>query len=119
MLALADIRISSGYLAGIRISAGYILSRFQRVYKCASDMDTHRASKDMAIAEKFSAAYKKDDDKKKATRSESSLRDFIEASGSFTSQLRPSLMTLNTYYKGKETNHGSGKSKFLDIDVFC
>ncbi|KAG5247237.1 hypothetical protein IMY05_004G0058200 [Salix suchowensis] len=82
-------------------------------------MDTGRASKDMANAEKISAASKKDDDKKMATRSESTLRDFIDASGSFTSQLRPSLMTLNTYYKGKESSHGSGKSKFLDIDVFC
>ncbi|KAL9355106.1 hypothetical protein Peur_053076 [Populus x canadensis] len=75
-------------------------------------MDTGSGSKDIA-REGLSAAYKKE------TRSASYLQDFFDSRGSFTSQFRPSLLTLNTYYKEKEISHSSSKSKFLDIDVFC
>jgi hypothetical protein len=75
-------------------------------------MDTGSGSKDIA-REGLSAAYKEE------TRSASYLQDFFDSRGSFTSQFRPSLLTLNTYYKEKEISHSSSKSKFLDIDVFC
>ncbi|KAJ6948597.1 hypothetical protein NC651_002808 [Populus alba x Populus x berolinensis] len=39
---------------------------------------------------RFSASYKKDNDKKE-TRSESYLQDFFDSIGSFTSQFRLSL----------------------------
>jgi hypothetical protein len=74
-------------------------------------MDTDSGSKDIARVG-LSAAYKE-------TRSASYLQDFFDSRGSFTSQFRPSLLTLNTYYKEKEISHSSSKSKFLDIDVFC
>jgi|UniRef100_B9H3F5 hypothetical protein len=76
-------------------------------------MATDSGSKDIA-REGLSAAYKKEE-----TRSASYLQDFFDSRGSFTSQFRPSLLTLNTYYKEKEISHSSSKSKFLDIDVFC
>ncbi|KAJ6867110.1 hypothetical protein NC652_038367 [Populus alba x Populus x berolinensis] len=41
-------------------------------------------------SERFSAAYKKDNDKKE-TRSESYLQDFFDSIGSFTFQFKPSL----------------------------
>jgi len=75
-------------------------------------MDTDSGSKDIARVG-LSAAYKKE------TRSASYLQDFFDSRGSFTSQVRPSLLTLNTYYKEKEISHSSSKSKFLDVDVFC
>ncbi|KAJ7000315.1 hypothetical protein NC653_010944 [Populus alba x Populus x berolinensis] len=77
------------------------------------DMDTDSGSKDIA-REGLSAAYKE-----KETRSASYLQDFFDSRGSFTSQFRPTLLTLNTYYKEKEISHSSSKSKFLDVDVFC
>ncbi|CAK7338920.1 unnamed protein product [Dovyalis caffra] len=62
---------------------------------------------------------KKNNYKKKETRSESYLQDFFDSRGSFTSQFRPSLLALNTYYKEKEISPSSNKCKFLDMDVFC
>ncbi|KAL9392115.1 hypothetical protein Peur_016035 [Populus x canadensis] len=67
-------------------------------------MDTDRGSKDTA-REGLSAAYKEE------TRSASYLQDFFDSRGSFTSQFRPSLLTLNTYYKEKEISHSSSESK--------
>ncbi|KAJ6926390.1 hypothetical protein NC651_010724 [Populus alba x Populus x berolinensis] len=67
-------------------------------------MDTDSGSKDIA-REGLSAAYKKE------TRSASYLQDFFDCRGSFTSQFRPALLTLNTYYKEKEISHSSSKSK--------
>jgi hypothetical protein len=52
-------------------------------------MDTDSGSKSMASG-RFSAAYKKDNDKKKTTL-KSYLQDFFDSIGSFTSQFRPSL----------------------------
>ena len=86
---------------------------FLRYLFCFLDMDTDSGSKDIA-REGLSAAYKE-----KETRSASYLQDFFNSRGSFTSQFRPTLLTLNTYYKEKEISHSSSKSKFLDIDVFC
>jgi hypothetical protein len=36
------------------------------------------------------------------TKSESCRQNFFDPKGFFTSQLRPSLLTLNTYFKEKE-----------------
>ncbi|KAJ6926389.1 hypothetical protein NC651_010724 [Populus alba x Populus x berolinensis] len=78
-------------------------------------MDTDSGSKDIA-REGLSAAYKKE------TRSASYLQDFFDCRGSFTSQFRPALLTLNTYYKEKEISHSSNFTlliKHSTVELIC